>query len=225
MSVDTHRSQKLPPLLFGVSPVKISQMSDSENVVCLHALEGQAYGSGSGDIPIWGKPVIFNSRQDALDWLNPEKDEIDLQFVRLVLVADYHLLKRMCVPALEGVQSTEAGLYIEVSPTCPAFYALWDETTADTAHEVCSNLRRSWTRDALVKTFQDGAGGIVAPLKLQLCKAIQSSSGGGAMVKVNPGVTVVRRGWCHEDDFDDHEGLGGAKAQEEVAEDNASTAE
>ena len=91
----------------------------------------------------------------------------------------------------------------------PSFYALWNETTADTAHEVCSNLRRSWTLDALVITFQDGAGGIVAPPKLQLCKAIQRSSGGGAMVKVNSGVTVVRRRWCHKDDLDDHEGLGG----------------
>ena len=120
MSVDAGRSPNLPLLVFGVSPVNISQMSDSENVVCLHALDGQAYGSGSEDIPVWGKPVVFNTRQDALDWLNPEKDGVDLQFVRLVLVADYHLLKRMCVPAQEGVHSTEAGLYIEESPTCPA---------------------------------------------------------------------------------------------------------
>ena len=214
MLFDANRSPNLSPLvvLFGDLPVKLSQMSDSENVVCLHASDGQENDSRPCDIPIWGKPVIFNSRQDALDWLNPEKDEIDLQFVRLVLVADYHLLKRMCVPTQEGLRSTKAALYIEVSPTCPAFYALWDETTADTAYELCSNLQRSWKRDALVKSFQDGAGGIAAPLKLQLCKAFQGSSGDGSMIKVNPGVAVVRRGWCHEGDVDANEGLGASGA-------------
>lgn len=70
-----------------------------------------------------GKAAIFDTLQAALDSLDPAADHDDLQFVRVVLVANTSLL--MCVNGKEVVRSPEAALYLEVAPTCPAYYAMW----------------------------------------------------------------------------------------------------
>ena len=175
----------------------VGQTSADDNLVCLHTADGVHYKIGSMDIPIWGSTVIFNTPQDALQSLDPDNDDLSLQFVRLVLVADYHLLQSLCVHGKEGVRSTEAGLYIKVSPTCPAYYAMWDDSTEKTSHEVASYLGRSEKRAAWMDSFNDLSGKTPAPVKLKVCKTIQICEN-GTPVKVRPGVSVVRSGWCVE---------------------------
>lgn len=114
--------------------------------------------------------------------------------VRLALVVDYHLLKSLCVHGKEGVRSTKAGLNTKVPPTCPAYYALWDDSTQDTPNEVASYPGRSKKRAALLDALADTSTAKSAPAKLNVCNPVQSS-GNGKVVKVRPGVSVVRSGW------------------------------
>lgn len=174
------------------------QENADDGLICLHAKTNKRYSARDSDIPIWGSPVIYDTRQGALESLNPDDDHTDLQFVRLVLVADYDLLKRLCIKGKEVVRSPDAALYCKVAPTCPAYYALWEESLgSQPAHEVCSYFQRTWTTEQLLKTFHDVAGGIPSPTKLHLCRGIRSSDP-GRMVQVKPGVSVVHRGWCDE---------------------------
>ncbi|CAM9253846.1 unnamed protein product, partial [Ascophyllum nodosum] len=91
---------------------------NEDALLCLHAEDGTRYPINGHEIPIWGKSIVYDSRQQALDSLKPSEDSTDLQFVRLVLVAEYDLLKRLCAKK-EVVRSREAGLYIQVAQTCP----------------------------------------------------------------------------------------------------------
>ena len=132
---------------------------DNEDaLLCLHAEDDNRYPLNSHEIPIWGKPVVYDSRQEALDSLKPTEDSTDLQFVRLVHVAEYDLLKRLCAKK-EVVRSREAGLYLQVGQTCPAYYAMWDDSpTGHAAHEVFSYLKWSYTRETLLGSFIDKEG-------------------------------------------------------------------
>ena len=124
-------------------------------LLCLQGGSGTRYPVQSHEIPIWDKPIIFDTRQLALASLKPEEDGTNLQFVRLVLVADYDLLKRMCARK-EVVWSREAGLYIKVAQTYPAYYAMWDDSPKGlAAHEICSYLKRSDMRQTLLRSFVD----------------------------------------------------------------------
>ena len=69
---------------------------DEDTLLCLHAEDDTRYPLNSNEIPIWGKPIVYDSRQQALDSLKPTEDSTDLQFVRLVLVCENDLLKRLC---------------------------------------------------------------------------------------------------------------------------------
>ncbi|CAN0369897.1 unnamed protein product, partial [Pylaiella littoralis] len=144
---------------------------NTQGLPSLHAAGGKSYDKKTCDIPLWGKPIIFDTRQDALNSLNPGSNEMDLQYVRLVLVADYQLLQRMCLPGgKEAVRSKEAGLYIKVAADCPAYRAIWELPSHNrtTSHEVASYLERNAARQALLDTFNDAAGGKAAPACLLL---------------------------------------------------------
>ena len=148
----------------------------------------------SHEIPIWGKPIIFDTRQLALASLKPVENGTELQFVRLVLVADYDLLKHMCAKK-EVVWSREAGLYMKVAQTCPAYYAMWnDSPKGHAAHEICSYLKRSDMRQTLLRSFVDKEGEAPASAKLDVYRVISAATP-GAMIKVNCGVRIVRLGW------------------------------
>ena len=98
----------------------------------------------------------------------------------------------------EVVRSREAGLYLQVAQTCPAYYATWDDSpTGHVAHEVSSHLKRSDTRETLLRSFIDKEGGAPAPAKLNVFRVIDAATP-GAIVKVIPGVSVVRLGWYHD---------------------------
>ena len=172
---------------------------DNEDaLLCLHADDDTRYPLNSHEIPIWGKPIVYDSRQQALDSLKPTEDSTDLQFVRLVLVCEYDLLKRLLCGEKEVVRSREAGLYLQVAQTCPAYYATWDDSpTGHVAHEVSSYLKRSDTRETLLRSFIDKEGGAPAPAKLNVFRVIDAATP-GAIVKVIPGVSVVRLGWYHD---------------------------
>ena len=76
---------------------------DNEDaLLCLHAEDDIRYPLNSHVIPIWGKPVVYDSRQRALDSLKPAEDSTDLQVLRLVLVADYDLLTKTPVYQKSG---------------------------------------------------------------------------------------------------------------------------
>lgn len=122
-------------------------------------------------------------------------DDDTQPYVRLVLVADYDLLNTMLLPGKERLQTRAAGLYLRVAPTCPAYYALWDSNQAVTSHEVLNGLKRGAPRDVLLDTMKDNVGGKPSPVKLNVYKTIRSTNPGG-VVLVNPGVSVVRGGWC-----------------------------
>ena len=94
--------------------------------------------------------------------------------------------------------SREAGLYLQVAQTCPAYYAMWDDSpTGHAAHEVYSYLKRSDTRETLLRSFIDKEGGAPAPTTLNIFRVIDAATP-GAIVKVIPGVSVVRLGWYHD---------------------------
>ncbi|CAM9533490.1 unnamed protein product [Pylaiella littoralis] len=168
------------------------QQEDSTGVdePTLHALDGQRYAKTSSTIPLWGDLVIFNTRLEALDSLQPENDSSSLQYVRLVLLADYPLLSRMCEVGKESVRSSDAGLYLKVCATCPAYYAMWDTTPENTTHEVLNILERAAARDVLLKKFKNEAtGGNPSPLSLNVTCVIDANAN-GVEVKVDPGVSV-----------------------------------
>ncbi|CAN0438091.1 unnamed protein product [Pylaiella littoralis] len=173
---------------------------NTQGLPSLHAAGGKSYDKKTCDIPLWGKPIIFDTRQDALNSLNPGSNEMDLQYVRLVLVADYQLLQRMCLPGgKEAVRSKEAGLYIKVAADCPAYRAIWELPSHNrtTSHEVASYLERNAARQTLLDTFNDAAGGKAAPACLLLREGIDGANNKeGVEVTVSPGVSVVREGWC-----------------------------
>lgn len=167
-------------------------------LMTLHAQDGKKYKINDSDIPIWGDAVVYDTRQAALNSLDPDDDNVDLQFVRLVLVADTNLLKRLCIASKEIVRSAEAGLYLKVARTCPAYYAMWEEDSTETTHhEVYSYLKRTSKREALLNAFIDKAGGVPAPARLGVFKGIDGATP-GVVMRVNPGVSVVRKGWCDE---------------------------
>lgn len=128
--------------------------------------------------------------------LKPDEDGPSLQFVRLVQVADNGLLKQMCSSKEECVVSEDAGLFIEVAATCPAYYSLWDENSSDVTHEVRTSCDRKEKRNELLSRFGNSA--LAQPTPLRLTTLGIASRGKGVEVKVAPGVTVVRPGWYTE---------------------------
>eukprot|EP00903_Cladosiphon_okamuranus_P014251 g13237.t2 len=166
------------------------------------------YETNQAQIPIWGTAVIFDSRDEAEDSLVDKygQDSLDLCYVRLVHVADSDLLKRMVDPNEEAVRSKDAGLYIDVAPTCPVYYARWDtRDDAEYTHSVISFLDRGSPRHKLLDLFNDRvAGSNPSPCSLHLHKAVRGGRGDVEM-RVNPGVSVVRVGWSDPD----HDEAGG----------------
>ena len=134
--------------------------------------------------------------------------------MRLVRVADSTLLSTMCKHGEEVVSSDTGGLYLEVSPSCPAFHAIWEEEESDSVtHEVQNFLDRRSTRDVLLQSVGKGN-----PIGLRLTTAI-SSSRKGVVVKVVPGVSVACRRWGkgvddEEDDAENNSDADNAAAQE-----------
>ena len=75
---------------------------------------------------------------------------------------------------------------------------VWDDSpTGHAAHEVSSYLKRSDTRETLLRSFIDKEGGAPAPAKLNVFRVIDAATP-GAIVKVIPGVSVVRLRWYHD---------------------------
>ena len=71
--------------------------------------------------------------------------------MRLVRVADSTLLSTMCEHGEEVVSSHTGGLYLEVSPSCPAFHATWEDDESDSViHDGQNFLDRRSTRDVLL---------------------------------------------------------------------------
>ena len=168
---------------------------DNEDaLLCLHAEDDTRYPLNSHVISIWGKPIVYDSRQRALDSLKPAEDSTDLQVLHLGLVADYDLLKHLCTKK-EVVRSQAARLYLQVTQTCPAYYAMWDALPIGHAvHEVCSYLKRSDMCEMLLRSLINKEGGAPAPAKLDVFRVIDAATP-GAIVKFNPGVSVVCLGW------------------------------
>lgn len=191
---------------------------NAQGLPSLHAVAGKSYDKKTCDIPIWGKPIIFDTRQDALDSLDPDSNEMDLQYVRLVLVADYQLLQRICLPGgKEAVRSKEAGLYIQVGADCPAYHAMWESPShgRTTSHEVASCLQRNGARQVLLDSFNDVAGVKVSPAYLLLRKEIDRKiDKEGAEMFVDPGASVVREGWCDASGAGDNTSSEGSGVQD-----------
>lgn len=169
------------------------QMNPVDDLHYLCAKDNTAYKADTHDIPIWGKVVVYDSMQQALDSLNIEERSTDLQFVRLVQVADNDLLKRMCTK-WEIVRNPDAGLYLQIAPTCPAYYATCDQeegkNKSTALHEIASYVQRTDNREKLINSFVDDQVGVPAPVKLVVVRRINASANGVA-VRVSPGVSVV----------------------------------
>ncbi|CAN0423878.1 unnamed protein product, partial [Ectocarpus sp. 12 AP-2014] len=171
------------------------KMNPEDELHYLCAKDNTSYKADTNDIPIWGKVVVYDSMQQALESLNIEERSTDLQFVRLVQVADNDLLKRMCTKN-EIVRNPDAGLYLQIAPTCPAYYASCDQEEGKNSkkstamHEVASYLQRTDNRAKLINSFVDDQVGVPAPVKLVVVRRIKASAHGVA-VRVSPGVSVV----------------------------------
>jgi len=121
-----------------------------DDVPTLCAKSGESYKPKENAIPLWGELVIYDSPADALERLEEHPDDTKLDFVRVVLVADAVLLGRMCKHGSEVLSSTEAGLYLEVHPSCPAYFARWNEDPKITTHDVQNSLDRRWSTIFLI---------------------------------------------------------------------------
>lgn len=156
----------------------------------LCAKNGTKYTAGENALPLWGTLRIYDTQEEALRTLG--ENYLDSpSFVRLVLVADAALLRSLCKPGDEVVPSETVGLYLSVSSTCPAFYAIWDDDDDSThmTHEVLNELKRQDNREALLKMFNRKH-----PLSLKLSKSLPASRP-GSTVKVRPGVSVACSRW------------------------------
>ncbi|CAN0243134.1 unnamed protein product, partial [Ectocarpus sp. 4 AP-2014] len=172
------------------------KVNPEDELSYLCAKDNIAYKVDTHDIPIWGKVVVYHSTQQALASLNIEDGSTDLEFVRLVVVADNDLLKRMCSKH-EIVRSPDAALYLQIAPTCPAYYASCeqepDKNKSTALHEIPSYLQRTDSREKLINSFVDDQVGVPAPAKVVVVRRINASAKGVA-VYVNPGVSVVYDG-------------------------------
>lgn len=100
----------------------------------------------------------------------------------------------MCNPGEESVSSDTAGLYLKVSPSSPAFYAIWEDAdSGSTTHKVRNELNRTASRGVLLKQFQSKA-----PVSLTAAKHIaKSRTNEGVVIKVDPGVSLACSRWAH----------------------------
>ncbi|CAB1107040.1 unnamed protein product [Ectocarpus sp. CCAP 1310/34] len=162
--------------------------------VTLFALDAQRYNVGASDLPVWGEYIVSDSLEEAYASIKPDDDAENLQYVRLLHVADTQLLRRMCKEAEESVVSEDAGLYLRVAKSCPAFYALWDESEDNAGtHEVRNRCARTDSTSNLVAKFR-GTGSTEFPVFLKVCQEIAAKNRGRG-VHVQPGLSVVRPGW------------------------------
>lgn len=109
----------------------------------------------------------------------------------------------MCENGKEVLSSDTVGLYLKVDPTCPAFYAIWEDEIDSPTHEVRNELDRQATRDALLKQFKHKA-----PVCLTVAKAIsKTKTGKGAVVKVKAGVSIACTRWADDASESDDAGV------------------
>ncbi|CAM9761847.1 unnamed protein product, partial [Ectocarpus sp. 8 AP-2014] len=169
------------------------KVNSDDNLPYLCARAKKSYQTAHNDIPVWGKAVVYDSHRQALDSLNIGDHSPDLQFVRLVRVADNGLLKKMC-PNNQVVKHSEAGLYLHVAESCPAYYACCEQgkDKSSTHHEISSYLQRTDDREKLISYFKDDVRvpGYPAPVRLVVTGRIAASNPGAA-VYVDPGVSVI----------------------------------
>ncbi|CAN0259142.1 unnamed protein product [Ectocarpus sp. 6 AP-2014] len=169
----------------------VIKVNSDDDLPYLCARNKTSYQTAHNDIPVWGNPVVYDSHRQALDSLNIEDHSTDLQFVRLVRVADNGLLKKMC-PKNQIVKHSEAGLYLRVAESCPAYYACCEQGNDKSSahHEISSYLQRTDNRETLIGAFNDGVPGYHAPVRLVVTGRIAASNPGVA-VCVDPGVSVI----------------------------------
>lgn len=180
-----------PPPCDHVRSLPRVQVNPVDDLPYLCARNKTSYRTAHNDIPVWGKAVVYDSHRQALDSLNVGDHSTDLQFVRLVRVADNGLLKKMC-PKNQVVKHSEAGLYLRVAESCPAYYACCEQgkDKSSTHHEISSYLQRTDNRETLIGAFNDGVPGYPAPVRLVVTGRIAASNPGVA-VYVEPGVSVI----------------------------------
>lgn len=160
--------------------------------MALHAQQ-KKYGMHEQDIPVWGKPIIFNTPEEAEASLND--DPTGSQYVRLIRVADNKQLAALLLQGKELLKSKTANLYLRVADTCPAYYAQWESTRENTHHEVVNKLKRGAPRDSMLKVWVDGEGRVQSPLALCVYRSIRDTA--GEVVLVHPGTSVV----CRQEDL------------------------
>lgn len=166
----------------------------------LAAKDNTEYGANtSADVPLWGRLCVYDSPQEALKSLGPNY-LTPPAFVRLVLVADSALLRTLCKHGEEVLSSDTAGLYLQVAPSCPAFYAIWEDGSKNTTHDVRNELDRQASRDTLLNKFKNNV-----PVSLAVATGIPKSPK-GVVVEVNPGVSVPCNHWDSTSEDDDSDG-------------------
>ena len=191
-------------------PVCLLQRLSQENVeaegapFALAAKDNTEYDINSTcDVPLWGKLCVFDSPREALESLGPNYLTAPC-FVRLVLVADSALLRKLCKDGEEVLSSDTAGLYLRVAASCPAFFAIWEDGSQNTTHYVRNALDRQASRDALLNKFK-----VQVPVSLAVATGIPKRPN-GVVVKINPGVSVACNSWGEDDDSSSSSGSGGS---------------
>eukprot|EP00904_Undaria_pinnatifida_P008992 jgi/Undpi1/5222/HiC_scaffold_2.g00504.m1 len=123
----------------------IDNRTEDEGGSALCAQVGTSYKANENAIPIWGRFVVYDSPAHAPESLSADYLEPPT-YVRLVRVADSTLLSTMCEHGEEVVSSDTGGLYLEVSPSCPAFHATWEDDESDSVIHDGQNFldRRRW---------------------------------------------------------------------------------
>ena len=143
------------------------------------------------DIGAWGKLIIYDTPEDAIDSLSEE--ERDQQYVRLVLVAQHRQLIKMLANGKELCRP-RAALYMRLDRTCPLYHLTWDESCEESVIEVESSLPQAGTRETMLNAVKGSPEGgkyaIYATVSAKRKGSRGRNAHNGAMY-VNPGQHVV----------------------------------
>ena len=110
-----------PPRPLGVVCWSKQENQQEQGSLLLFLRSNQTYGPDNLRLLLWGTPKIYDTVEDAIDSLDQEAAAAG--YVRLVHALTNDELRTMCLVGKEFLRSRTAQLYIQISASCPAFYA------------------------------------------------------------------------------------------------------
>ena len=140
------------------------------------------------DIQIWGKPIVYDTPAEAVRGLSTlDKKERRIRLIRIATNEQLHMMldrrRELCRP--------DASLYLEISASCPLYYAPWDDCEHNADVELVNALPRRGSNKSLLEAMSPtslrqmvvgrvkrerkkivGRNGFICPLVVRACADI-----------------------------------------------------